>query len=556
MQISQYTNTGRRPSLGREMSHVTRCYLGRLVLVICILATWLTTGVLLSKKYTTRYSGGSDVSINAASEFDLLMLAEEKGTFDNIILELREFSQRINVTKTVKPEPDVNVVELRPLACRMRNFGTQPPHTSLILDMHGLYYTAIEEYLLNILAATSMVVIKEVFVIHGGLNLEYLRKDHRFKEFQALNFVDQIKVKQLHTNSSVLHAKIKAAKMAFGSVLVFADGNVMWTNGWLQPLLVELEKDPKTVASPLFFPYDENIKGGIPVPRYGTGVSWGLSTVLIEQVPQSWDTNGLLPLRSPALRGHVFAVKKLFFKSLEYFEDQLDDGGGENVDLSFKTWLCGGDIKIVPCSRIGIHFFYDPQKITNKNNIYVLSELWLDWYKKIVITNTEIPPPVQSKMYRVIEKRNTYKHMKCKSFYWYSESVPMSIALPHASAIHYGHLVGKSGKCATLGPQRRILLAQCLPGIHKPYMLFQLLADGRLITLGLFLHTDKDRNVVQQAYDDTSPPALWVMTSDGQLLVEVDKNHHVCATETGGRMKVEKCVAMKSDQVWKLEILN
>ena len=61
--------------------------------------------------------------------------------------------------------------------------------------------------------------------------------------------------------------------------------------------------------------------------------------------------------------------------------------GGEQLELSFKIWMCGGQIEIVPCSRVG-HIFrsFSPYKWPTKlkipeYNYKRVADVWMDEYK-------------------------------------------------------------------------------------------------------------------------------------------------------------------------------
>merc|ERR1719163_1907968 len=66
------------------------------------------------------------------------------------------------------------------------------------------------------------------------------------------------------------------------------------------------------------------------------------------------------PFTSPGTSGGVFVIRKAWFHELDFFDTGMLEWGGDHVELSFKTWRCGGRIEIVPCSRIG-HLFRDPE---------------------------------------------------------------------------------------------------------------------------------------------------------------------------------------------------
>ncbi|CAE7657624.1 GALNT2 [Symbiodinium sp. CCMP2456] len=165
----------------------------------------------------------------------------------------------------------------------------------------------------------------------------------------------------------LLRSKQRGADAAKGDAIVFLDCHVRPMEHWTEGLLEHLNADWRRVAVPLMTNLDPDTWRELQPHKGGQKMclTWAADAFWCDGWPGD---------EVPLLSGGLMALTRRWWQvsgGLGPVDETMQGWGGENLDQSLRTWLCGGEIRAARNSRVA-HLWRDGKTKTAPR--YRLSE--------------------------------------------------------------------------------------------------------------------------------------------------------------------------------------
>jgi len=324
---------------------------------------------------------------------------------------------------------DRGLPEVRPEGCqaRLKKMDISKfPTTSVVIVDHNEAASTLQRTVASVLNRSPPHLLKEIIIVDDC---------SEWDQAKQVEGMPKTRVLRNEERQGLMLARMRGFAAATAETVTFLDSHIECQPDWLPPLLERVALNETTVVSPVIDIIKEDTFAYVPAGGLMRGIfDWQLTFKWkpdVGQKPQH------LPFLSPTHAGGLFTISKKFFEHLGLYDKGMHVWGYENIELSFRVWMCGGRLEIDPCSRVG-HIFRSksPLKFTGENyqvrNKLRTAAVWTDdYFKRIAGAHPDDFGDIS-------EQLALRKRLKCHNFQWYLDNVfPDHPVLSHITTLQH-----------------------------------------------------------------------------------------------------------------------
>ncbi|KAL7063164.1 hypothetical protein AAHC03_01980 [Spirometra sp. Aus1] len=342
--------------------------------------------------------------------------------------------------------------------------------SSIIIVTHNEPLTTLISTIESIESNTSKVLLQEIIIVDDSSEEPVSLDD--------LKSTTLIRIIRNSNREGLIRSRLIGARQAKGDVLVFLDSHVRVSEDWLTFLLLRLAlhhlkqttpaEDKVCQAALSHTPYarlpakflllspaiNELSVTGVEYPASEAlrgGFDWDLTftweAVSEEEKERVRELDAaaghwrFAARPTPSIAGCAFALLRREFFRLGGLDEGMQIWGGENLELSLRTWQCGGRVEIVPCSRVAHLFrvqhpyrFPEGRQTTITRNLKRVAKVWMQPAEEISMRDGLLvlplalffasrPSALSIGTGDLTGRENLKRDLQCRNFSWFLQSV-------------------------------------------------------------------------------------------------------------------------------------
>ena len=252
--------------------------------------------------------------------------------------------------------------QFRPEGCAKEDYRRSKTTISVVMNYHNELLSLLLRSVYTVIREIPRQNLHEVILIDDASNLTQHHDLHYVQELMEALLVP-VKFHRFESNMGLIYSRRFGCQQATGDAVLVLDSHVEVQAGFIEPLLRQIDSNYKTIAAPTFDFWDTFQNKYWSYDNAKLGFDHYLTWITVKHEPGA---SPHAPYRTPAIMGGAFLATKRWLAELDYFGRGMLGWGYENIEIGMKTWMCGGSLLYVPCSRV-LHYAAKRSPMTHGN---------------------------------------------------------------------------------------------------------------------------------------------------------------------------------------------